>query len=287
MLFPCNPRPLCVPHTRLPPPDPLRVLQCVLQSQAAKAGHWAVAVSVITSGNYSDDVHEEGALIPAEGEDAEAGRRCPLAADELVITGQGQNDLLGNKQQMGDQALTRGNAALAASCALRVPVRVCRKQADDASYMKDRVSYTYLGTFTVTRYWQAPGDAGFMVYSFLMKATPCTKKMYLPPPLELDFKAPAPAKREAKKEVAKAEASSDDEGGREFEVEGIVGERMRGGATQYLVKWKGYDKASDNTWEAVDNLKSSPKVLAAWEASKRKGQRGAGAARGTKRKRAA
>ena len=40
---------------------------------------------------------------------------------------------------------------------------------------------------------------------------------------------------------------------KEYEVESVVGERIKGGRKQYLIRWKGYDDAS-NTWEDVDNL---------------------------------
>ena len=39
-----------------------------------------------------------------------------------------------------------------------------------------------------------------------------------------------------------------------MEVEEIVDRRERGKKIEYLVKWKDYDKPSDNTWEAASNL---------------------------------
>merc|ERR1739838_788365 len=40
----------------------------------------------------------------------------------------------------------------------------------------------------------------------------------------------------------------------EYEVEAIINKRFRKGRTEYLVKWKGWDNADDNTWEPADNL---------------------------------
>eukprot|EP00088_Acartia_fossae_P025915 TRINITY_DN26694_c0_g1_i1.p1 TRINITY_DN26694_c0_g1~~TRINITY_DN26694_c0_g1_i1.p1 ORF type:complete len:152 (+),score=46.44 TRINITY_DN26694_c0_g1_i1:50-505(+) len=40
----------------------------------------------------------------------------------------------------------------------------------------------------------------------------------------------------------------------EYEVEKIIDKRIRKGAVEYYVKWKGWDDPSDNTWEPVGNL---------------------------------
>lgn len=50
-----------------------------------------LAVSIVLSGQYEDDVDN---------------------AEEVVYTGQGGNDLLGNKRQIKDQVMCRGNLAL-------------------------------------------------------------------------------------------------------------------------------------------------------------------------------
>jgi hypothetical protein len=39
----------------------------------------------------------------------------------------------------------------------------------------------------------------------------------------------------------------------EYEVEGIVKDRLRGGRPLYFVKWKGFPP-SENTWEPADHL---------------------------------
>ena len=40
----------------------------------------------------------------------------------------------------------------------------------------------------------------------------------------------------------------------EYEVEKIIDKRIRKGAVEYYVKWKGWEDPSDNTWEPVGNL---------------------------------
>jgi hypothetical protein len=50
-----------------------------------------LATCIVMSGIYEDDLDK---------------------ADEIIYTGQGGNDLLGNHRQIGSQQLTRGNLAL-------------------------------------------------------------------------------------------------------------------------------------------------------------------------------
>jgi len=40
----------------------------------------------------------------------------------------------------------------------------------------------------------------------------------------------------------------------EYEVENILDKRIRLGATEYLIKWLGYEKKTDCTWEPEENL---------------------------------
>lgn len=55
-----------------------------------------VAVSIVLSGMYEDDLDN---------------------ADEVVYTGQGGHNLTGDKRQVRDQELSRGNMALKVVCA--------------------------------------------------------------------------------------------------------------------------------------------------------------------------
>ena len=43
-------------------------------------------------------------------------------------------------------------------------------------------------------------------------------------------------------------------GKEEYEVEALLGKRRRKGEVQYLVKWKGWDRPEDNSWEPLINL---------------------------------
>jgi len=50
----------------------------------------------------------------------------------------------------------------------------------------------------------------------------------------------------------------------EYEVELIAEKRIRKGKIEYLVKWKGWEDPSDNTWEPVANLEC-PEIIEAYE----------------------
>ena len=54
-----------------------------------------LATCIVMSGIYEDDLDK---------------------ADEIIYTGQGGNDLLGNHRQIGSQKMARGNLALSVSC---------------------------------------------------------------------------------------------------------------------------------------------------------------------------
>lgn len=59
------------------------------------------------------------------------------------------------------------------------------------------------------------------------------------------------------------------EGEEEYEVELILDKRVRRtrgvGSVEYLVKWKNYDQAEDNTWEPADNLTDAVEAIKAFE----------------------
>merc|ERR1719205_340763 len=71
-------------------------------------------------------------------------------------------------------------------------------------------------------------------------------------------KTNSPQKKRRKITVAEdSESDSDEE---TFEVEKILDMKKEGGITKYLVKWLGYDKEEDNTWEPLDNLDCEDKI---------------------------
>ncbi|PWA98204.1 SRA-YDG [Artemisia annua] len=108
-----------------------------------------LTVAIVMSGMYEDDVDNSA---------------------DVVYTGQGGNDLLGNKRQIGDQVLARGNLGLKHSMEQNVPVRVIRGHESKTSYVGK--VYTYDGLYKVVNYWAEKGKSGFTVYKFKLKRVP-------------------------------------------------------------------------------------------------------------------
>ncbi|KAL0331805.1 UNVERIFIED_CONTAM: Histone-lysine N-methyltransferase, H3 lysine-9 specific SUVH4 [Sesamum calycinum] len=135
-----------------------------------------VTVSIVLSGQYEDDLDN---------------------CDEIVYTGQGGNNLLGDKRQISDQEMKRGNLGLKACQILHpsaifyhflclndyrwnkrtsyplncmeqsVPVRVVRGHKCQNSYVGK--VYTYDGLYKVVNYWAEKGVSGFTVYKFRLR----------------------------------------------------------------------------------------------------------------------
>ncbi|XP_022888854.1 histone-lysine N-methyltransferase, H3 lysine-9 specific SUVH4-like isoform X1 [Olea europaea var. sylvestris] len=108
-----------------------------------------LATSIVLSGQYEDDQDN---------------------CEEVVYTGQGGNNLLGNKRQIRDQVMERGNLGLKNCMEQSIPVRVtrghlCRKTEN--SYAGK--VYTYDGLYQVVKYWAEKGVSGFTVYKFRLK----------------------------------------------------------------------------------------------------------------------
>ncbi|KAF8118096.1 hypothetical protein N665_0006s0096 [Sinapis alba] len=108
--------------------------------------HFPLAVSIVMSGQYEDDLDN---------------------ADVVTYTGQGGHNLTGNKRQIKDQELLRGNLALKNCFEDKVPVRVIRGHDCKSSYSK-RV-YTYDGLYEVVKFWAEKGVSGFTVYKYQLK----------------------------------------------------------------------------------------------------------------------
>ncbi|XP_045823256.1 histone-lysine N-methyltransferase, H3 lysine-9 specific SUVH4-like [Trifolium pratense] len=105
-----------------------------------------IAVAIVLSGMYEDDVDN---------------------AEDVVYTGQGGHDLNGDKRQIQDQKLERGNLALKNCSEQNVPVRVIRGHGSTSSY--SRKVYTYDGLYKVVNYWTEKGISGYTVYKFRLR----------------------------------------------------------------------------------------------------------------------
>jgi len=69
-----------------------------------------------------------------------------------------------------------------------------------------------------------------------------------------DTKSPLKKRRR----IIMADSESEEE--ETFEVEKILDMKEEDGVTKYLVKWLGYDKEADNTWEPLENLDCEDKI---------------------------
>ncbi|KAG4915575.1 hypothetical protein JHK87_053132 [Glycine soja] len=105
-----------------------------------------VAVAIVISGMYEDDLDN---------------------AEDVVYTGQGGHNLTGDKRQIRDQKLERGNLALKNCAEQCVPVRVIRGHESSSSYTGK--VYTYDGLYKVVNYWAEKGISGFTVYKFRLR----------------------------------------------------------------------------------------------------------------------
>ncbi|KAL3526246.1 hypothetical protein ACH5RR_010902 [Cinchona calisaya] len=105
-----------------------------------------LAISIVLSGQYEDDLDN---------------------FEEIVYTGQGGNNLLGDKRQIKDQVMKLGNLGLKNCMEQAVPVRVVRGHKCTNSYVGK--VYTYDGLYKVVNYWAEKGVSGFTVYKFRLK----------------------------------------------------------------------------------------------------------------------
>ncbi|MCL7051067.1 hypothetical protein MKW94_025750, partial [Papaver nudicaule] len=105
-----------------------------------------IAISIVLSGQYEDDLDN---------------------CDDVIYTGQGGNDLLGNKSQIADQVMKRGNLALKNNIEQKVPVRVIRGLKCPSSYCGK--VYTYDGLYHVVEYWAEKGVSGYTIFKYRLK----------------------------------------------------------------------------------------------------------------------
>ncbi|GAQ88286.1 Histone H3 (Lys9) methyltransferase SUV39H1/Clr4 [Klebsormidium nitens] len=121
---------------------------CYITSKDTEDGK-PLATSIVASGNYEDD-EDNG--------------------DTLVYTGQGANNLLGDRKQIGDQKLVAGNLALFHSYEKGTPVRVIRGHKNVESYTKK--VYTYDGIYKVVAWRPEQGESKHIVYKFTLNRLP-------------------------------------------------------------------------------------------------------------------
>ncbi|KAM3735210.1 hypothetical protein ACB098_10G071200 [Castanea mollissima] len=101
-----------------------------------------VAVSIVLSGQYEDDVDK---------------------SEEVEHTGEGGNELLGNKCQVKDQVMCRGKLALKNNIDQDLPVRVIRGHKCVVGGHPRKI-YTYDGLYKVDHYREERGASGFNVF---------------------------------------------------------------------------------------------------------------------------
>ena len=88
-------------------------------------------------------------------------------ADEIIYTGEGGNNLLGNGHQKTEQTLLRGNLALKNSKDNGNPIRVIRGHIEKNSYTGK--VYTYDGLYKVVDCLSEKGVRGHLVFKFRLK----------------------------------------------------------------------------------------------------------------------
>uniref|UniRef100_K3ZCJ1 Histone-lysine N-methyltransferase n=2 Tax=Setaria italica TaxID=4555 RepID=K3ZCJ1_SETIT len=105
-----------------------------------------LATCIVLSGVYEDDVDN---------------------ANEIIYTGEGGNNWLGNRQQKTAQTLLRGNLALKNSMDNGNPVRVIRGHVEKSSYTGK--VYTYDGLYKVVDFLPEKGVRGELVFKYRLK----------------------------------------------------------------------------------------------------------------------
>ncbi|KAJ7976300.1 histone-lysine N-methyltransferase, H3 lysine-9 specific SUVH4 [Quillaja saponaria] len=105
-----------------------------------------LAVAIVISGMYEDDLDN---------------------AEDVIYTGQGGHNLTGDKRQIRDQEMKRGNLALKNCVEQCVPVRVIRGHESSSSY-SGKV-YTYDGLYKVVHSWDEEGISGFKVFKYRLR----------------------------------------------------------------------------------------------------------------------
>lgn len=146
-----------------------------------------------------------------------------------------------------------------------------------------KLSYTNLSLIIKLILTYCPPDYNYQNYQILMQRKSSIVKRRAKPDVK-DSKESSKTLRKADRKIqakttsmnrspvkgsrnkAPSPESSDSESGDEFEVELILGKKVRNDQVLYRVKWKGYDMRYC-TWEPEENLSNCPKKIEAFEKS--------------------
>ncbi|CAH9145878.1 unnamed protein product [Cuscuta epithymum] len=139
-----------------------RLYQAGIDSMKHVKTGMLIAVSIVASGAYADEMDDP---------------------DVLVYSGQGGN-VVGKVKTPEDQKLERGNLALRNSISVKNPVRVIRgfKEAkpSESGDARSKVvtTYVYDGLYTVANYWSEEGKHGKMVFMFELRRIPGQPELF-------------------------------------------------------------------------------------------------------------
>ncbi|RAL50688.1 unnamed protein product [Cuscuta campestris] len=139
-----------------------RLYQAGIDSTKHPTTGLLIAVSIVASGAYADEMDDP---------------------DVLVYSGQGGN-VVGKVKTPEDQKLEKGNLALRNSISVKNPVRVVRgfkevKPSESAdARSKVAMTYVYDGLYTVANYWSEEGKHGKMVFMFELRRIPGQPELF-------------------------------------------------------------------------------------------------------------
>uniref|UniRef100_A0ACD5TAH4 Uncharacterized protein n=1 Tax=Avena sativa TaxID=4498 RepID=A0ACD5TAH4_AVESA len=131
-------------------------------------GHWMKGIDYMSS-KYEDKTGYQGLTFPLATSIVMSGvyEDDFDKADEIIYTGEGGNNFLGNSHQKTNQTLVGGNLALKNSKDNGNPIRVIRGHKDKDSYTGK--VYTYDGLYKVVDCLSEKGVRGHFVFKFKLK----------------------------------------------------------------------------------------------------------------------
>lgn len=131
-------------------------------------GHWMNGIDYMGT-KYQDEAGYQGLIFPLATCIVMSGAYEDDLdnADEIIYTGEGGNNLLGNCHQGAEQTLVRGNLALMNSKDNGNPIRVVCGHIEKRSYTGK--VYTYDGLYKVVDCLSEKGVRGHLVFKFKLK----------------------------------------------------------------------------------------------------------------------